>query len=150
MRTDPNAPFLHAAAAIGGRLCRDAIWHGARCNWVGDGLEPSGGQWLPVRRALGPALYDGAAGIGLFLAELYAATGEAPFRTAARGALALAVTRRGDVNPAARVALHTGLAGIAWAVARAGAAMDDAELREAAAGSRRSWPACSPRRGRWT
>lgn len=134
MRTDPSTPFLDAAAAIGGRLCRDAIWHGARCNWVGDGLEPAGGQWLPVRRALGPALYDGAAGIGLFLAELYAATGEAPFRTAARGALALAVTRRGDLNPSTRVALHTGLAGIAWAVARASLAMDDAELREVAAG----------------
>lgn len=129
-----ESPFLEAAARIGGRLCRDAIWHGGRCNWVGDGLEPVGSAWLPVQRALGPALYDGAAGIGLFLAELYAATGDAPFRTAARGALALSVTRRGEVHPPTRVALHTGLAGIAWAVARAGEAMDDAELRAAAAG----------------
>ena len=59
--------FLRVAAAIGRRLCRDAVWHDGRCNWLGWAMEPHGGQWVSVYRAMGGSVYDGAAGIGLFL-----------------------------------------------------------------------------------
>ncbi|HET6232250.1 MAG TPA: lanthionine synthetase LanC family protein [Longimicrobiaceae bacterium] len=125
MTPDPATPgaFLDAAAAIGARLCRDAIWDGRRCNWVGDTPDPSAGAWAIVHRALGPTLYDGTSGIALFLARLHALTGERPFRTAAEGALRHALSRRDALPPETRAALHSGLAGIAYSLAVSGDAL---------------------------
>lgn len=117
--------FLEAAAALGARLCRDAVWDGARCNWMGDAQDSVGGQLAIVHRAMGPALYDGTAGIGLFLARLHAATGERPFRTAARGALRQALGAKDRVGAEIRVALHAGWTGMAWALAQAGDALGE-------------------------
>lgn len=131
MRPDVAArdgAFLEAAGAIGARLCRDAVWDGGRCNWLGDMMEPLGGAWTVVHRAMGPTLYDGTAGIALFLARLYRLTGERPFRTAAEGALRQAVSRAGTIDPAARIGLHSGLMGIAWALAAAGEALGEGAL----------------------
>lgn len=126
-------PFLEAAAALGARLCREAVWAGGRCNWVGDAQEPGPGEWVVVQRALGPVLYDGTAGVALFLARLHAATGERPFATAARGALRQAISAVGRVGPPVSIALHSGLTGIAWALAEAGDALGDSAWTEKAA-----------------
>jgi lantibiotic modifying enzyme len=127
-RAPGGGAFLDAAAAIGARLCRDAVWDGARCNWLGDMLEPLGGAWTVVHRAMGPTLYDGTAGIALFLARLHALAGGRPFRAAAEGALRQAVSRAGTIDPAARIGLHSGLTGIAWALAAAGEALGEGAL----------------------
>jgi lantibiotic modifying enzyme len=126
-------PFLQAAATLGARLCRDAVWAGGRCNWVGDAQEPAAGEWVVVQRSLGPVLYDGTAGVALFLARLYALTGEGPFRTAARGALRQVLGALGRVGPPVTGAFHSGLAGIAWALAEAGDSLDEAAWTEEAA-----------------
>jgi len=128
-----RTPFLETAAALGARLCRDAVWAGGRCNWVGDAQEPAPGEWVVVQRALGPVLYDGTAGVALFLARLHAATGERPFRTAARSALRQALGALDRVDPRVAIALHSGLTGIAWALAEAGDALGEAAWTEAAA-----------------
>jgi lantibiotic modifying enzyme len=119
--------FLEAAAALGARLCRDAVWDGARCNWTGDAQDSPGGQLVVVHRAMGPSLYEGTVGIGLFLARLYAATGARPFRTAARGALRQALGAMERVPEPLRIALHSGWTGIAWALAEAGEALGEEE-----------------------
>ncbi|HEX2205866.1 MAG TPA: lanthionine synthetase LanC family protein [Longimicrobium sp.] len=129
-----GSDFLDGAARIGARLCRQALWDGARCTWLGDAQDVSGGQWVTVHRALGPSLYDGTAGVGLFLARLHAATGEAPFRTAARGALRQALSRADAVAPPVRVALHAGLTGVAWALALAADALGEEDWAEEARG----------------
>ena len=36
--------FLETAAFLGRRLCRDALWAGDRCNWLGDSMEFVGGD----------------------------------------------------------------------------------------------------------
>ncbi|MFL5381170.1 MAG: lanthionine synthetase LanC family protein [Longimicrobiaceae bacterium] len=126
-------PFLHAAAALGARLCREAVWAGGRCNWVGDAQEPAPEGWVVVQRSLGPVLYDGTAGVALFLARLHAATGERPFRTAARGALRQALGALGRVGPPVTAAFHSGLTGIAWALAEAGDALGEGAWTEEAA-----------------
>src|SRR4051794_9676620 len=71
--------LLQVASLIGQRLARQAVWHQGRCNWVGASPNDQGrdGRVSVVYRALGPDLYDGTSGVALFLAELYAATGEA-------------------------------------------------------------------------
>ncbi|HET7463373.1 MAG TPA: lanthionine synthetase LanC family protein [Longimicrobium sp.] len=134
MRPDSTrTAFLEAAAALGSRLCREAVWAGGRCNWVGDAQEQSEAGLLVVQRALGPGLYEGTAGVALFLARLHAATGERPFRTAARGALRQALSRHERVPPPLRIALHSGLTGIAWALAECAGALDEGEWADEAA-----------------
>jgi lantibiotic biosynthesis protein len=84
---DRTLPFLEAADRIGCRLCRDALWSGGRCNWLGwsAAREPRG--WVAVHRAQGVALGDGLAGIALFLAQLHAITEDAICRETLVGAL---------------------------------------------------------------
>jgi lantibiotic modifying enzyme len=125
--TARDPAFLEAAANLGARLCRDAVWDGARCNWMGDAQDSLGGQLVVVHRAMGPALYEGTAGIALFLARLYAATGARPFRTAARGALRQALGAMERVPAPLRIGLHGGWTGIAWALADAGEALGEEE-----------------------
>lgn len=124
--------FLQAAAALGARLCREAVWAGDRCNWLGDAQEPFGGRWTVVHRAMGPTLYDGTAGIALFLWRLHERTGERPFRTAAEGALRQALSTRGRLPAEHRAAFHSGLTGIAWALAAAGETPGGERWREEA------------------
>src|SRR5258708_4198861 len=78
--------FLAASHSIGIRLCRDAIWAGDRCNWIGSSMEYVANNWQTVQKAFGPELYAGTAGIGLFLAELEAVAHEAIFPNAAQAA----------------------------------------------------------------
>ena len=74
-----DGDLLVTALAIGRRICRDAIWYGERCTWTGaQGDEQAYLKGQPSLKysTLGPDLYDGTAGIGLFLAALYSLTGE--------------------------------------------------------------------------
>jgi lantibiotic biosynthesis protein len=121
-----DGAFLAAAAAIGGRIAADAIWHDGRCSWVGAFEDPAK-PWQAEVRALEADVYDGTAGIGLFLAELAAATGSAEARRTAVGALRHAVGRAGR-----REGLHVGSLGVAWAAARAAVLLDEAELEASA------------------
>jgi type 2 lantibiotic biosynthesis protein LanM len=147
MTATRDEAFLESAAFLGGRLCRDALWDGDRCNWLGDSMEFVDGAWRVVHRALGPDLYGGTTGIALFLATLYQLTDEPLFRFTAQGAIAHALSCVQEFPPAGRIAFYAGWTGIAYALAAAGDAFDDAALidkayeltiaatREAGAGS---------------
>jgi class II lanthipeptide synthase len=128
------APFLATADRIGARLCRDALWSGARCTWLGWSMEFRAGQWAPAMRAMGAMLYDGTAGIGLFLARLAGLTSDAIIGATARGALAQAIAAADAVADAGEYGCYAGLGGIAYASLEAAAALDDAAL--AAEGAR--------------
>ena len=52
-----------------------------------DEVAVPGGPVTPTCAALGPELYAGTAGVGLFLARLYAATGDESHCATARGAI---------------------------------------------------------------
>lgn len=119
--------FRDAAAAIGRRLVREAIWDGARCSWMGAAVEPKV-RSAPEYRPLGPLIYDGTAGVGLFLAELAAATGEAGARRTAVGALRHALERAHAMPPAERDGFQAGTLGVAWAAARVGRILGEEEL----------------------
>ncbi len=121
--------FLDTAVSIALRLCRDAIWAGNRCNWVGPSMEGAGG-WTIVHKSLGPDLYSGASGIALFLAAIAARTGDRVVRKTALGAAAQASSRAEDIPPAVRIGLYSGLTGIAWALDRAGNLLGGQELRD--------------------
>ncbi len=127
-----DAAFLDAAAAIGRRIAADAMWDRGRCSWMGAVLDPE----QPARveyRALGPDLYGGTAGVGLFLAELAVATGEEPLRRTAVAALRHALGRARSRPPERWDGLHAGPVGVGWAAVRAAALLDEDELRASAA-----------------
>ncbi len=109
--------FLEAAHFLGARLCRDAIWAGRRCNWVGAGvLEQEGRPPTPARRACGADLYAGTSGIAAFLGRLYVSTGEKIFLLTAEGALRQALSRLDDFERSSRAGFYTGLTGVAYAL----------------------------------
>jgi class II lanthipeptide synthase len=126
-----EAEFLAGAATIGGRIASDAVWHDGRCSWIGGTSDP-GSIGRRELRALGPDVYEGTAGIGAFLAQLGAATGEASFRRTAIGALRHAVSRARALPPRRRDGFHAGSLGIAWAAAHAGTLLGEEELHTAA------------------
>lgn len=120
--------YLEAADAIGARLCRDAIWSGSRCNWLGSSMEAVGGMWRVVQRTFGPELYSGTSGIALFLGQLHAAQPERVYRMTALGAMRQALSRLDDVPPMTRASLYTGWAGIAHACNTLSSLLSDEEL----------------------
>jgi lantibiotic modifying enzyme len=106
--------FLEAAAGIGRTIVADAVWHEGRCSWMGAVVEPED-LARPEYRPVGALVYDGSAGVGLFLAHLFAATGDEAVRRAALGAFEHALARAGDDD-----GLFGGALGIAWAAREAG------------------------------
>jgi lantibiotic modifying enzyme len=122
--------FLDAAQSIGRDIVTSAIWHDGRCSWVGVAADPKD-AWQPEYRALESNLYDGTAGVGLFLAELAAVTGHADARRTSLGAMRHAMSR---APYSARPGFHAGSLGIAWAVARAAALLGEDELHDGARG----------------
>lgn len=119
--------FLDTAVSIALRLCRDAIWAGDRCNWVGPSMEGASG-WTIVHKSLGPDLYSGTSGIALFLAAIATRTGDRIVRKTALGAAAHAFSRAEDIPPAARIGFYSGLTGIAWTLDQLGDLLSDEAL----------------------
>ncbi len=120
-------PFLEAAASIARRIVADAVWHDGRCSWVGAVADlplPSRAEY----HALGPSLYGGTAGVGLFLAHVAAATGDASFGDTAVGALRHAVSRAKTLPAARREGFQAGALGIAWAAASAARLLEEEAL----------------------
>jgi lantibiotic modifying enzyme len=107
--------FAVAAEAVAEQLERDAIWHRGRCSWVG-AAPVRKDPWRVDYQALGPDVYGGTAGVGLYLAHLGR-------RGAAIGALRHAVARAG-----ARNGLHAGVLGIAWAAVEVGTLLGEEQL----------------------
>jgi lantibiotic modifying enzyme len=116
--------FLGTADRIGARLARDAVWQGGRCNWTGDSMEWLEARWQVAHRALGGDLYGGTAGIALFLARLYSATGEPLHAQVASGAIAHAAARARVMPAGACCGFYAGALGVAWACVKVGLALD--------------------------
>lgn len=121
----PESSFLEIADSIGSRLCRDAIWSGARCNWLGWALEVVGSAWCPVYRAQKQSIYDGTAGISLFLGRLFAFTQDALQKTTALAAINQAFAGIEDIPAEIQPSFYSGAAGVGYAAADLGAVLGD-------------------------
>jgi lantibiotic modifying enzyme len=130
--TDPRERFLDVAWSIGTRLCRDAIWDGDRCNWLGDSMEAHGGEWKVAHKSFGADLYSGTSGIALFLARLHRMRPDPLLAQTARGAIAQALSHVDDLPPAMRHALYAGWIGIALALLDVAQLLDDRPLKREA------------------
>jgi lantibiotic modifying enzyme len=122
--------FLETAASLGARICRDALWGGGVCNWIGFSMENLGGRWRNVHRAYGGELYSGTSGIALFLAYLHTATGERAFRRTALGAIHHALEHgTAEVAPPARIGAYSGWTGLADAALQIADLLGEDSLR---------------------
>ena len=123
-----DAKYLEAADGLGARLCRDAIWSGTRCNWLGDSMEFVESRWQVTHRTFGPELYNGTSGIALFLAYLFAFTQERIFRKTTQGALNCALSQVDRVDPATGFGFYSGRTGIAYALMKIGEILSEEQL----------------------
>ena len=126
-----TADFLAAARAIGDRLAQTAHRSNGHAVWIGLGLD-GGDSW-----ALNPLtmhLYDGHAGVALFLAYLGAATGERGYTALAQETLA---TLRVQVAQQRATFFYpggfNGWGGIAYLLAHLGSLWHDPALWDEAA-----------------
>ncbi|MGZ4324254.1 MAG: lanthionine synthetase LanC family protein [Solirubrobacteraceae bacterium] len=122
-----DAPFLEACVTIARQIVADAVWAKGRCSWMGAVAEPEL-PWRAEYHALGPSLYGGTAGVGLFLAHVAAATGDDSARRSAVGALLHAASRATTLPAHRRDGFHAGVLGIAWAAVRAAILLEEEEL----------------------
>jgi type 2 lantibiotic biosynthesis protein LanM len=129
---DPRERFLDVAWSIAVRLCRDAIWDGERCNWLGDSMEAHGGEWKVAHKSFGADLYSGTSGIALFLARLHRLRPDAIVAQTARGAMRQALSRVLEIPPELRHALYSGWIGIALALLDLARLLDDPALQREA------------------
>ena len=124
----PEGIFLETADRIGRRLCRDAVWSDNKCNWLGWALEVVGTAWTPVYKAQNATIYDGTAGIALFLARLYQFSKDELQRAAAIGAMNRSFAALGEINPQLRHSVYSGTAGIAYAAIEVGQALGEERM----------------------
>lgn len=120
---------MEISSRIGRSLARDAMWHANRCNWLGPMSDVFMGRTVPAYGMLGPCLYDGTAGIGLFLGQLAALTQDQVIKETARGAIRHALSRIEDVPARVTFGLHTGHVGIAHSALVVGTLLQDDEMR---------------------
>jgi lantibiotic modifying enzyme len=109
-----------AAFEIGKKLARDAIWDGDRCNWLGPTNDFFMGRVCPGYGMLGPNVYDGTAGVSIFLAQLFRVTRDPIIRRTGIGSIRHALSRSTDVTQTTQLSFYTGHAGIAYAAIEAG------------------------------
>lgn len=124
--------FLTTAKQIGEILISEAIWHGQCCNWTGPIDHDLRQQKPPAYGSLGTDLYSGSAGVALFLAELFGATGNAEARRCAFGAAHHALSSVDQTPAADRQSLFGGWLGIAYASMRIGVLLGEEGLLESA------------------
>ncbi|MET3135043.1 hypothetical protein AAKU55_005346 [Oxalobacteraceae bacterium GrIS 1.11] len=122
-----RADWVGAAEAIGARIVAEAVWYRGRCQWLGAEPVPQRGMGAIDYRTLPAGLYNGTAGVALFLAELASRTGDAGARRTAAGAIRQALSKSNG-----QVGLYPGATGIALAAARIGALLGEDWLFERA------------------
>jgi hypothetical protein len=118
--------FFEESIRLADGLVASATQSGDGCTWLVS-RPGSTGQARTVRVLAEGELYQGTAGIALFLMEAYACTGEARYLQKATAAM-----RHADrtCTDAATYALYSGRGGVAYAAARLAAITKDAEWHD--------------------
>ncbi|MEU4769140.1 lanthionine synthetase LanC family protein [Actinosynnema sp. NPDC023794] len=117
-----NDDLLDVARRLGDRLVADAFRDGEVCTWLGSVVPAGDGRVLAT---LGPALYEGLAGVALVLAQL----AEPNCVDAARAALRQAARHREDIAPERRLGLFDGWTGLALVQGYVACQLDEPVLR---------------------
>jgi hypothetical protein len=127
-RTRSRARAESLPEALAELLASRAIVHRSRCTWVVCLPGEAGTREATSYATAAPDLYEGDAGIALFLAEVAAQTGTASLRRAALGGARQALAAGSKLPAQRRHGFYAGLPGIAMAVARIGRLLGEEEL----------------------
>jgi hypothetical protein len=124
--------FLKAACSLALRLEGSAMWSGRACSWIVRTPDRKAtNRHATIETASDGMIYQGTAGIGLFLSELSVLTGDARWRKLADGALAHAAAFAPSL-PNTAFGMHSGRVGVAFALARHGnISRSEAHVKEA-------------------
>jgi lantibiotic modifying enzyme len=138
MPTEPQSGtgrWLGIAREIADRLCDEAYRYDGECTWMGTVQHGGGAQGAVTFswETLGPDLYGGTGGVGLFLAEMYARTGQVRYRETAREALRFGAARLDRIPARFRQGFYSGRVGVAFALARGGGLLGEPGLAHDAA-----------------
>jgi hypothetical protein len=120
--------FLDAAHRMGRRIAADAQWEGDACTWqiiTPDRSAP--GLRRGVAATASGTVYEGTAGMALFLAELSAVTGDEELARTALGGLRFALNEGAELHDFS-FGYHSGRVGIAYVAARVGELLNRPEL----------------------
>jgi class II lanthipeptide synthase len=123
---------LEVACEIARATVKAAVWHERRCGWVGAWPEETARGFEVTYKALGPDLWGGTAGIGVFLAELARASDEREAQACAEGALRHAASRAETADQLTPLGLYGGRGGVALALAYGARLLDEPGLEAAA------------------
>jgi len=127
-KSGDGSSYLDAAFGIGARLLRSAVWHGNICNWFGPVFEEHAGSHQLACGTLGPGLYDGTAGIALFLGYLGRELADPAFKRVAHAAIGHALARAKDIPEGIKYGFYTGEVGIGYAAIEVGRCLEDPTL----------------------
>jgi len=116
--------FLDAATKIGQQLCRDAIWQDDRCTWMGWAMTLADGNAVAAYRSASVSLYDGVAGIALFLGNLAARAPSPRILATVNGAVQQVLARLPDLDTPPQRGFYTGSLGVAHMLCEVGSALD--------------------------
>lgn len=123
-----NSQFVEVAERIGFQLCRDAVWHEKSCTWLGWSREFANEKSYPVYESLSANVYNGTAGIALFLAELFRFTPDPQIARVIFGALnqiQLVLDDSTDnLHHKDHLGIYTGQLGIAYAMIQIGVRLE--------------------------
>lgn len=127
-----DAGFIGLATRIGEFIDKTAIKSGDGASWLSLNMgEAASGHTDYAIGLVDSELYDGLAGIALFLGYLGAATGERRFKTLARQAIHT-LDRRTEIEPITAVGAFSGLGGRIYVYSHLAALWEDRELVERA------------------
>ncbi len=120
---------LGIAGEIADRLCDEAYRYDGECTWMGTVQQGGGHDAVSFTwETLGPDLYGGTSGVGLFLAEMYAGTGQVRYREIAGEALRFGAARLDRIPAPFRQGFYSGRVGVAFALARGGELLGEPAL----------------------
>ncbi|MES2179374.1 MAG: lanthionine synthetase LanC family protein [Gemmatimonadota bacterium] len=129
--SSPAERWLRIAEEIAESLCASAYRFHGECTWMGSvqrGGGAIGGNSIFTYETLPPDLYNGASGIGLFLAEMFRHTKHGQMRTIALEALRFSAARLDQIPARFRAGFYTGRVGIAYALVQGGTLLDEPAL----------------------
>lgn len=122
------------AIAIGDRICREAVVHAGEANWFARKINYPGSTQpgdVPTLEQLGPSLYSGTAGVGLYLLRLHTFSGQARHLEIAKAAIRNGAKRAFTEYPKFRHGWFLGALGVAWCAHEAFLATGETEFRRA-------------------
>ncbi len=120
--------LINTAEKIGNRLINNALWEGNECTWevMAPNREDRSAK-SAVKAVADAAVYQGVAGIVLYLVELFRITNNPKIKDCINGALEYSYRIGKDMSNAS-FGFHSGRVGIAYALFKAGSLFNDDKL----------------------